>query len=156
MRHERKRRKACQIFCAAVAQRYLLVHARITFASGKISPPKGRHGSTSKIQKWKINHISTDTKLDLEERTIERRARKHLGTQPPLRHVPQVQQSHEIGMAERNVRQRRGVSVKTPLLHDNKEDSTYVTDYQDFPFEWYSYDVIGSYCELYKIILPID
>ena len=82
MRHERKRRKACRIFCAAVAQRYLLVHARITFASGKISPPKGRHGSTSKIQEWKINHISTDTKLDLEERTIERRTRKHPDFQP--------------------------------------------------------------------------
>ena len=59
-------------------------------------------------------------------------------------------------MAERNVRQRRGVSVKNPLLHDDEEDSTYVTDYQGFPFERYSYDVIGSYCELYKIIQPID
>lgn len=59
-------------------------------------------------------------------------------------------------MAERIVRQRRGVSVKITLLHDNKEDSTYVLDYQGFPFDWYTYDVIGSYCELYKIILPID
>lgn len=59
-------------------------------------------------------------------------------------------------MAERIVRQRRGVSVKITLLHDNKEDSTYVLDYQGFPFDWNTYDVIGSYCELYKIILPID
>lgn len=59
-------------------------------------------------------------------------------------------------MAERNVRPRRGVSAKNPLLHDDEGDSTYVTDYQGFPFERNFYDVIGSYCELYKIILPID
>ena len=54
------------------------------------------------------------------------------------------------------IRQRRGVSIKITLLHDDEEDSTNVTDYQGFPFDWYTYDVIGSYCELYKIILPID
>ena len=54
------------------------------------------------------------------------------------------------------IRQRRGVSAKITLLHDNEENSTYITDYQGFHFDWYSYDVIGSYCELYKIILPID
>ena len=37
-----------------------------------------------KNSKWKIHHISTDTKLDVEERTIERRARKHLDFQPTV------------------------------------------------------------------------
>ena len=67
-----------------------------------------------KNPKWKIHHISTDTKLDIEERTNERRTRKHPDFQPTLKHEPQVQQSHEKSMAERNVRQRRGVSVKSP------------------------------------------
>lgn len=94
MRHERKRRKACQIFCAAVAQRYLLVHARITFASGKISPPKGRHGFTSKIQNGK----STTSARDMEARFRRAHQREAVPQRPPEStdrkkwHVPQVRQ----------------------------------------------------------------
>ena len=81
----RKRRKACQIFCAAVAQRYLLVHARITFASGKISPPKGRHGLTSKIQNGKSNHIRPDMEAWFR-RAHQRRSRTSETTR---KHRPQ-------------------------------------------------------------------
>ena len=80
MRHERKRRKACRIFCAAVAQRYLLVHARITFASGKISPPKGCHGSISKIQNGK----STTSARDMEERFWRAHQREAVPQRPPF------------------------------------------------------------------------
>ena len=55
----KKKKESCQIFCAAVAQRYLLVHARITFASGKISPPKGCHEFNTKNRKWKIKPHQT-------------------------------------------------------------------------------------------------
>ena len=79
MRHERKRRKACRIFCAAVVQRYLLVHARITFASGKISPPKGRHGFTSKIQNGK----STTSARDMEARFRRTHQREAVPQRPP-------------------------------------------------------------------------
>lgn len=155
MKHEEKEGKLSDFLCSCSAA--VLARSRSHYLCIRKNLSAQRMSRFCiKNSKWEINHIRTDTKLGIEERTIERRARKHLGTQPTLKHVPQVQQSLEKSMAERIVRQQRGVSVKNALLHDNKEDSTYVTDYQGFPFERYTYDVIGSYCELYKIILPID
>lgn len=136
MRHERKRRKACRIFCAAVAQRHLLVHARITFASGKISPPKGRHGFTSKIQNGK----STTSARDMEarfRRAHQKRSRTSATTRkhrPQKRHVPQVRQwGRRLGTEMFDSYEE---FIPLSLLHDDGEEPTKNQDFQGFLREY--------------------
>lgn len=118
-----KKKESCQIFCAAVAQRYLLVHARITFASGKISPPKGRHGFTSKIQNGKSNHI----RPDMEARFRRAHQGEAVPQRPPestdrkKRHEPQVRQwGRRLGTEMFDSYEE---FIPLSLLHDDEEDT---------------------------------
>ena len=81
MRHEEKEGKLSDFLCSCSAA--VLARSRSHYLCIRKNLSAQRMSRFYiKNPKWKINHISADTKLDVEERTIERRTRKHLGFQP--------------------------------------------------------------------------
>lgn len=125
----RKRRKACQIFCAAVVQRYLLVHARITFASGKISPPKGRHGFTSKIQNGKSATSDPTWKHGSEECT----KREAVPQRPPESTDRKSGTYHKNNNGDGGLARKCSIAMRSsyhcPLLHGDGEEPTINQDF---------------------------